>query len=296
MFTEVVMSANHFQIHPQAHIGAVRLKVSTLHRAMQFYGDVLGLQTLGEGEHQLQLGAEPGVPLIVLDEVPGAKRKPARTTGLYHYAILVPSRVDLARVVMRFVETQYPLQGASDHGVSEALYLADPDGNGIEIYADRPRDAWPRSDGELAMVTEALDIEGLLSLLGEDKHGAGLPPGTRIGHIHLHVSRLAEAEAFYRDQLGLDLIQRYGGSAAFLSAGGYHHHVGINTWAGVGAPPSPADAVGLRSFTLRVPDRAELQRLVDHLAAGGVETARQDGGVVVSDPSGNEVVLAVGND
>lgn len=285
------MSDTPFRIHPAARIGGVWLKVSTLHRAAPFYTEVLGLQILGEAAHRLELGVTPGAPLIVLEETPGATRKPARATGLYHFAILVPARVDLARIVMRFIETQYPLQGAADHGVSEALYLADPDGNGIEIYVDRPAAAWPRADGALQMVTEALDMEGLLNLLGEPKQSAGLPPGAQIGHIHLHVSRLAEAEAFYRDRLGLDVTQHYGGSAAFLSAGGYHHHVGINTWAGVGAPPPPANAVGLRHFTLQLPDAPALQRLIEHLQAGGVALMPEAHSVTLADPSGNRILL-----
>jgi len=289
------MAEDGFRLPAEARIGLVRLKISTLHRAAPFYMDVLGLQTVGEAAHQLQLGVAPGAPLIVLDETPGAVRKPARTTGLYHIAILVPSRVDLARIVMRFIETQYPLQGASDHGVSEALYLADPDGNGIEIYADRPAAVWPRAngapDGALAMVTEPLDMQGLLNLLGERKESAGLLPGAQIGHIHLHVSRLAEAEAFYRDRLGLEVMQHYGGSAAFLSAGGYHHHIGINTWAGVGAPPPPTSAVGLSYFTLQLPDQPALQRLIGRLSDSGVVLTPAENGFMLADPSGNQILL-----
>ncbi len=297
------MSENGFLIHPETRIGCVHLKVSTLHRAAPFYIDVLGLQRVGEAAHRLELAAGAGAPLIVLEETPGAVRKPARTTGLYHFAILVPSRIALARIVMRFIETQYPLQGASDHGVSEALYLTDPDGNGIEIYADRPSNAWPRTNGApdgapngaLAMVTEPLDIEGLLSLLGERKESAGLPPDTHIGHIHLHVSRLDEAERFYHNMLGFDRMQRYGSSAAFLSAGGYHHHIGINTWAGVGAPPPPANAVGLRHFTLQLRDQPALQRLIERVKAGGVALTAEEQGFMLADPSGNQIVLTAAN-
>ncbi|MCS7059569.1 MAG: VOC family protein [Anaerolineae bacterium] len=280
-----------FRIHPLTRIGSVHLRVSTFHRTVPFYTDVLGLGIIDEAAHRLTLGVETEQPLIVLEETIGAIRKPARTTGLYHFAILVPSRIDLARLVMRFVETEYPVQGASDHGVSEALYLADPDGNGIEVYADRPSDAWPREDGKLRMTTDPLDMAGLLNLLGTQKEAAGLPAGTRIGHIHLHVGHLAEAEAFYRERLGFDLMQRYGNSAAFLSAGGYHHHIGINTWAGVGAPPPPAQAVGLRHFTVHLPNRSALHALVDHLRRSEIVVHAEENGERIADPSGNHILL-----
>ncbi len=284
-------------ISPDTTLGPVALVVSDLARALQFYADTLGLKTLRRQGDTVSLGAEDSAPLVVLKEEPGARPKPRHSTGLYHFAILLPSRVDLARVLRRFAERRYPLQGASDHGVSEALYLGDPDGNGIEIYSDRPQEDWPWQDGQLKMGTEALDVDGLLGL--DDGYWHGIPQGTRIGHVHLHVADLGQAQSFYCDALGFDLIQRYGQSALFLSAGGYHHHIGLNTWAGVGAPPPPQDAVGLRHFTVHLPDERELERVARRLEAAGVSMPRTDGvgkaagAFMVNDPSGNGILMDV---
>jgi catechol 2,3-dioxygenase len=292
-----------FRIHPGTRLGPVYLRISDLPRALGFYRDVLGLKagtaTAGDGDGQvLSLSTGGRQPMIVLHAVPGARRKPPRTTGLYHYAILVPTRVDLAQVLRRLDETGYPLGGASDHGVSEALYLSDPDGNGIEIYRDRPREEWPRRGDELRMGVEALDLDDIRREL---KHGAvqwsGLPAGTTIGHVHVHVSDLHQAEVFYRDGLGFALMERMGASAIFLSAGGYHHHVGANIWAGAGAPPPPADAVGMEHFTILLPDRAELAKTVEHVRQSGAPL--EDGAdeetpaARTQDPSGNKIVLSI---
>ena len=293
-----------FSIHPETQLGPVYLKIADLPRALAFYRDVLGLSAgpalkSEETGQVLHLSAGIDQPLIVLHEVPGARPKPPRSTGLYHYAILVPTRLDLAQVLRRLDETGYPLGGASDHGVSEALYLSDPDGNGIEIYRDRPREEWPRRADELRMGVEALDLDDFLREL---KHGevgwAGLPPDTTIGHVHLHVDDLHDAEVFYRDGLGFALMQRMGAGAIFVSAGGYHHHVGANIWAGAGAPPPPPDAVGLEQFVILLPNQAELARTVEHLRQLGaqledVQTDGAAGAVRTQDPSGNKIVLSI---
>jgi len=281
-------------LHPETHIGSLHLVVPNLARALVFYQDSLGFSLLERHEESAILGPAGGRPLLTLTARPDARPRPTRTAGLYHFAILLPSRADLARSLQRLAEKRYPLQGASDHGVSEALYLADPDGNGIEIYVDRPRDEWPRRNGDLQMVTEPLDVEDLLKTLTPGEHlWEGLPAGTRIGHIHLQVGDLGRAQAFYQDTLGFDLVQRYGPSAAFLSAGGYHHHVGLNTWAGAGVPPAPADALGLVSYTIVFPDRAQLERAAERLRAAGVEYKERDAELVTRDPAGNGIVLAV---
>jgi len=310
-----------FTIHAGTHLGPVYLKIADLPRALAFYRDVLGLsggpapwpgengQLLslsaepaprpGENAKVLGLSAGPDQPLIVLHEVAGARPKPPRSTGLYHFAILVPTRLDLAQLLRRFDETGYPLGGASDHSVSEALYLSDPDGNGIEIYRDRPREEWPRRAEELRMGVEALDLDDVLNELQHgDVQWAGLPAGTTIGHVHLHVADLHQAEVFYRDGLGFALMQRMGANAIFVSAGGYHHHVGANIWAGAGAPPPPSDAVGLEQFTILLPDRAELARTVEHLRQTGAQLEDvQTGGAApaarTQDPSGNKIVLSI---
>ncbi len=216
------------------------------------------------------------------------------TTGLFHFAILVPSRFDLAQVLARFAATETRLSGAADHGVSEALYLSDPESNGIEIYRDRPSDEWPRTGGQLAMYTEALDLD---ALLGEAAAVAvespTLPAGTTIGHVHLHVRDLAEAERFYVGVLGFEEMQRYGPSALFVSAGGYHHRVGLNTWQGEGAPAPPPDATGLRHFVIRLPDRPALERLGERLDRAGWAVETGGTGLSTRDPSGNAMRFEV---
>jgi catechol 2,3-dioxygenase len=220
---------------------------------------------------------------------------PPRSTGLYHFAVLVPTRSDLARSLRRIAEQRYPIQGAADHLVSEAVYLADPDGNGIEIYRDRPREEWPRVAGNIQMATDPLD---LYALLGEAEGAPGdgrLPAGTRIGHMHLQIADLAAAERFYVDVLGLDIVVRMP-SALFVSAGGYHHHLGLNTWQSRGGSPAPAGSAGLRYFSIRVPDAAELERVTSRLEQAGLSVEQTDGAVVVADPWQNQIRLTVAQD
>jgi catechol 2,3-dioxygenase len=189
------------------------------------------------------------------------------------------------------------MQGFSDHGVSEAIYLADPDGNGIEVYRDRPRAEWPITDGRLRMVSEPLDIE---DLLGEAQSGfeaalapwTGLAPETRIGHVHLHMSFLEDTAEFYRDLLGFTLTQRYGESALFFAAGDYHHHVGANVWAGVGAPRPPAGAIGLRHFEVRLPDQSSVDAVVSRVREAGRDVRLTGAGAALADPSGNQIMFS----
>src|SRR3989441_9331341 len=222
-------------IHPATIIDSVHLTISDLNRSVRFYEAQLGFKVHRRDDRTAWLGPG-GNDLLVLTESERAPRVRG-TTGLYHFAVLVPSRIELARSLRRLVETDTVMQGFADHGVSEALYLADPDGNGIEIYRDRPRADWPIVNGRLQMGADPLDLDRILA---EDSggDGHGLAPGTGIGHVHLHVSRLAGAERFYVDGLGFEVMQRYGPSALFGSAGGDHHHIGLNTWAGVRAPPA----------------------------------------------------------
>lgn len=282
-----------FRLPDTTRIGAVRLRVSELERSLAFYRDLLGLRLIETTEGAADLSATGERPaLLKLREAPGVRPKPRRTAGLYHFAILLPERRELARMLLRLSDARWPLQGASDHAVSEAIYLADPDGSGIELYADRPREAWPRRAGELAMTTEPLDVHGLLAGLGDGPGPwTGIDPETTIGHIHLHVSDLQAAEAFYHGLLGLDVVVRGYPGALFLSAGGYHHHLGLNTWAGREAPPAPQDAAGLIDFELVVPEAAALERVLDRLREGGLDPVRAEEGWWVADPSRNAVVL-----
>jgi len=274
-------------IDPRTTIGEVHLTISDLDRSVRFYQSHLGFTLHRRDGATAALGAGAD-DLLVLSQCETAPRVRG-TTGLYHFAILVPSRADLARALRRLVGTDTVLQGAADHGVSEALYLADPDGNGIEVYRDRPRAEWPYVGGALRMGADPMDLE---RLLGEsDGDAQGLASGTVIGHVHLHVSRLPDAERFYVDVLGFELMQRYGPSALFVSAGGYHHHIGLNTWAGVGAPPPPPGAIGLRHFVVRLPDNHALAAIADRLRAAEVPFESRNDGVLTRDPAGNALLF-----
>jgi catechol 2,3-dioxygenase len=276
-------------IDPGTTIGAVHLTISDLRRSIRFYETHLGFSVHRRDDRTASLGAG-GADLLVLTQCETAPRVRG-TTGLYHFAILVPSRADLARSLRRLVATDTIMQGAADHGVSEALYLADEDGNGIEIYRDRSRDQWPIVGGHLRMGADPFDLDALLTEAGRADSAAGLPAGTTIGHVHLHVSRLEDAHAFYVDLLGFELMQRYGPSALFVAAGGYHHHIGLNTWAGVGAPPPPPGAIGLEHFVVMLPDDAARDSVVGRLTAAGIVPEPVDGGLLVHDPAKNAILL-----
>ncbi len=281
-------------IHASTVIGGVHLRASDLDRSLAFYTGVLGLDVLHRAGDRASLGAGERA-LVDLRAVPGAVRRPRRSTGLYHFALLVPERADLGHALGRVLAARWPLQGAADHGVSEALYLADPDGIGIEIYRDRPRAEWPMSDGRLAMVTEPLDLRPLLdaSQAGGEVP-ARIPAGTRMGHVHLQVRDLDEAGAFYHGALGFDVIQRMAPGALFVSAGGYHHHVGLNTWGVAGAPAQPENAPGLDYFRVVLPDPTALEAARDALARAGAAGEPLAGGWLVRDPSSNAALLTAG--
>ncbi|MSO62133.1 MAG: VOC family protein [Acidobacteria bacterium] len=244
-----------------AHLGAVSLTVKDLDRSVSFYRDILGFRELSREGRTAFLSANGDRVLIELHERRDAVAKPRRSTGLFHFAILVPSRAALGRSLRRLSDRQWPLSGVADHLVSEALYLNDPDGLGIEIYRDRPRDTWRSANGELAMATDPLDVESVANEPGAEVTWHGLETGTVIGHVHLHVSRLDKGEAFYCGRIGFEPVVRGYPGALFVSAGGYHHHLGMNTWVGVGAAAPPENAVGLRSFTVEARDLES--RLVD---------------------------------
>lgn len=269
-------------------VGPVELTVRDLDRSIAYYTQRIGLERLSEdASGPVVLGAA-GFPLLSLVENPAA-RTVRGTTGLFHFAILVPTRLDLANVLARLAATGTRLSGASDHGVSEALYLSDPEGNGIEIYRDRPAEAWPRAGGKLAMFTEALDLEALLAEGNEAPTASALPAGTIMGHVHLHVRNLAEAERFYVGVLGFEEKQRYGPSALFVATGGYHHRIGLNIWQGEGAPPPPPDATGLCHYVVRLPDRQAMERVAERLRGAGHPSEPRGEGFFTRDPSGNGI-------
>lgn len=280
-------------IHPDTEIGKVFLTVSSLDQSKNFYTRALGLQVRSMSDGLLELGTGRDT-LLQLRELPGA-RLLAGHTGLYHYALLVPSRLDLANVLQNLLQQQVPLTGFADHHVSEAIYLPDPDGHGIEIYRDRPRRDWSDSQGQFYMTTDPLDVEGLLAELNNGRSNRpweGLPGETTMGHVHLHVHDIQQALFFYNEVLGFDLMLHWN-SAAFLSAGGYHHHLGINIWAGKGASPPPPDSLRLLAYQIRLPDESAFQAVLDRLEAAGVDFERGNSQVRVQDPSGNELLLVV---
>ena len=273
-------------IDPATSVGGVQLTIADLERSVLFYQSRLGLTLHRSNDRTAWLGAG-GPDLLTLTQSEHAPRVQG-TTGLYHFAVLVPSRADLARALHRLVETRTVMQGAADHGVSESLYLADPDGNGIEIYRDRPREQWPFPNGRLRMVTDPIDLDALLA--EADDRGV-MPPGTTMGHVHLKVADLRESERFYVVVLGFELMQRFGPGAMFVATGGYHHHLGLNTWESIGAPAPPPGSIGLRHFELLLPDDEAMGDVLKRVEAAAIPTERVADGWFLRDPSGNGVLL-----
>jgi catechol 2,3-dioxygenase len=291
------------QIDVRTRLGAVALTVRDLEQSARFYQQLLGLVGREQPDGRLGLAATAdGPPLLELRASGTAPAHDPRLTGLYHFAILVPSRRALAMSLLRLAQGRWPLSGASDHRVSEALYLNDPDGNGIEIYRDRDRSEWRRDEtGQLQMATLPLDLRGLVAELDAappDPAGdLGVPADTRIGHVHLQVSELREVEAFYSGVLGFDVTVRSYPGALFVSTGGYHHHIGLNTWHSRGAAAPPRGAVGLDWYEIVLADQRALDEVLGRVQAARLpidySSAHPGSGVLVRDPSGNAVVLTV---
>jgi catechol 2,3-dioxygenase len=272
-------------------MGAVHLTVADLERSLDYYRRAVGLDVLEQAAGQVSLGT--GVTeLLQLVEVPGA-RPALGHTGLYHFALVVPERVDLARWLAHAARDRVSLVGLSDHFVSEAIYLSDPDLHGIEIYWDRPREVWEGQVGS-RMTSLPLDVQNLLGELDDPdtEPFEGLPDGTAMGHVHLRVARIPDTIEFYRDVLGMDLMAALGSHAAFLSVGGYHHHVGANTWESAEATPPPEGSAALRKATIVLPSAEERDALAQRVADSGQQPDDSSYGPVVRDPSGNRLVLA----
>ena len=262
-------------------LGPVHLTVADVDRSVAWYERALGLRVHRHdqgGEAELGDGGET---VVVLHEDAQARR-PGRHAGLYHYALLYPSREELARAAARLAATRTPIQGASDHGTHEAIYLPDLDGNGIELAADRPRGTWPADLG-YAGGPAPLDFDALLATVDGEAPPAHVGAGLRIGHLHLHVGDIAAGLAFYRDLLGFEL-KAHLGSAAFVAAGGYHHHLGFNVWRGEGVTASPAHTIGLRHWTVELPSAADVAEVRARVEAAGHAVEPRDGGFVVRDP------------
>jgi catechol 2,3-dioxygenase len=269
------------------HIGAVGLKVRDLDRLAGFYRDAIGLVVLDRGKDGATLGAGD-VPLLHLESAPAAKPDDTREAGLYHTAFLMPTRADLARWILHAARTKVPLTGASDHAVSEAFYLDDPEGNGVEVYSDRPAESWQWTGSDLRITTDPLDVDDILREVSSDARFPGAPHGLRIGHVHLRVGDVAQAEGFYRDTIGLDVTRRRNG-ASFMSSGRYHHHIAANVWHSAGAGKRDDQRAGLSWFSFEGADRAALARVKQALAERGLPLAQTPRGFETTDPWGTRL-------
>ncbi len=271
-------------------LGLAELEVSDLSRSVDFYREAVGLVALDRAAGRAELGGEGGTPVLRLVEKRGAAPKPPTAAGLFHVAVLLPERRDLARAFARLASNGL-LTGASDHLVSEALYLDDPDGLGVEIYADRPREKWPFENGRLKMASDRIDAAGLAALAeAEGDPNAPAPAGTRLGHVHLQAGDLDRAGAFWLDTVGLDLVTTYPG-ALFMSAGGYHHHVAANVWSSRGAGAPPENTARLTHFEMLLPSEDDVAEAARRIEAAGVAVARRDGSALATDPWGSGVLL-----
>jgi len=274
-------------------IGYVELQVSDLDRSLTFYEELIGFQVLERDEKTAKLTTDGSVPQLLLIEEESFVERPFKSTGLYHFAIVVPTRQDLALSLKHLVESGYPIQGASDHQYSEAVYLADLDRNGIEIYVDRDSDQWAR-DGKGGYVgdTAPLDVENLFAEIKESTWN-GLPSGTRIGHMHLQVSDIEESEIFYVEALGLDIVAK-DSHMLFVSKDAYHHHIGMNIWSGKGLPAPPKNALGLKYFTLHFTEE-EYNRAKENLDRLGFNFSEGIQEITVEDPSENSIKIIINN-
>ena len=274
-----------FRLPDETHIGRIRIQVADVERSLAYYGSVLGMRVISRAGNAVQLGAHgDDRVLLELIEKRGARTVPRRgLLGLYHFAVLLPDRAALGRFIAHLTEIGM-YAGMSDHLVSEAVYLTDPDGLGIEVYADRPRESWQIADRQLEMATKPLDVASVVAAAG-DRKWDGLPAGTIIGHVHFYVGDIDRASSFYHSGLGLDkIVWNYPG-ALFMSAGGYHHHVGVNTWA-VGAPPATDDDARLVEWELLVPDSESVQAAAASIATAGYPIEHDGDALVASDEWG----------
>jgi catechol 2,3-dioxygenase len=281
-----------FHQHPHTHVSRVTINVENLKRSLEFYQEVIGFDVLDQSENQARLTADGHSSLLTIEQPENVTRKQPRTTGLYHFAILLPKRADLGRILNHFAHLNIPL-GSSDHLVSEALYLNDPDGNGIEVYWDKPASTWTWNGDQVEMAVDPIDAKAILAE-GKGEPWTGLPPQTLMGHIHLHAAELNETAEFYTKGLGFDVVSKFGNQALFISTGGYHHHIGLNTWNGVGAPRPSRNSVGLSSFEIHFPSEEERNTAISRLKTLGTQVSHeQNGRILTEDPSGNKLYLTI---
>lgn len=276
-----------FHQKPTTFVANVTINVTDIKRSTEFYQQIIGFQVLSQTASEVQLTADGKTALLTLIQPEHAARKQPRTTGLYHFAILLPSRQALASIVPHLVNQGVRL-GSSDHLVSEALYFADPDGNGIEMYRDRLPEEWTWDNGAVEMTVDPLNFEDLLTKENV-LPWTGLPEDTVMGHIHLHVDDLQAAENFYTQALDFEVVTRYGHQAIFIADNKYHHHIGLNVWNGIGAPRPAAHTAGLVHYTLIVQDADKQKRFAEQLGALGARVEWNNDVLITEDPAGNEI-------
>ncbi|MFC4559564.1 VOC family protein [Virgibacillus kekensis] len=274
---------------PTVYVGEVNINVTDLETSLEFYKRIIGFQVLEQTNNKAVLTADGKTPLLTLEQPDGVLPKEDRKTGLYHFAILLPDRSQLSSFLNHIARTGIRL-GASDHYVSEALYLSDPDGNGIEVYRDRPAEEWNWANGQVAMATEPLEGQSLLAESNEPWNG--LPEATVMGHIHLHVADLTKTKEFYIDGLGFNVVTTYPG-ALFISTGDYHHHMGLNIWNGEGAQKPSSKSAGLNWYTLIFPDENARSEAIAGLKKVGAEVTEEADYYRTEDPAGNSIRLYV---
>ncbi|PIH59579.1 VOC family protein [Paenibacillus sp. LK1] len=281
-----------YQIPATTHLGEVSLRISNLDRSIQFYTEVVGLKLLERSDKVATLTADGKQSLLRLEQLTDAVTMPVRSTsGLYHFAILLPDRKSLGLALRNLAESGIEI-GQGDHLVSEAFYISDPDQNGIEIYADRARDTWKRdSENNYIMSSDPVDVDSLFALAANEPW-QGLPAGTVIGHVHFHVRSLEESRRFYTGVLGFDIVGNFANmSALFVSAGGYHHHIGLNIWAGTGAPVNPANATGIDYFTIIYDGKEQLEQALEQLRQSNTSIEQQGKDWFTIDPQNIRIRL-----
>lgn len=278
-----------FHQSPTTFVGEANIKVKNLEHSLEFYKKVVGFKVLEQTGKTAKLTANEKTTLLSLEQIDNPLARNPKTTGLFHFAILLPTRYDLGRFLLHLAQLGIQM-GAGDHDVSEAIYFNDPDGNGIEVYRDRPSNKWEWTNGEVKMGTKELDAQAIVQE-GKGHEWISLPSDTVMGHIHLQVSDLKSVEEFYRKGLGFDVVCRYGKQALFISKGGYHHHIGLNTWNSLGASAPDKNSVGLKWFSLEYPNEEERAAIITQLKQIGVAIEEVNGHYMVVDPSGNHILL-----
>ncbi|MCF6138678.1 VOC family protein [Pseudalkalibacillus berkeleyi] len=275
------------------YVDRIHLIVSNLKHSLSFYKNILGFKELEKNGNIVVLTADGKHPLVTLEEVDTAQPKQRNRTGLFHFAILLPTRKDLGNFINHVKTVNHPIQGGSDHLFSEALYLADPDGHGIEVYRDLPSEQWTWQNGELPLASDPIDIEGVLE--EADGQWDGLPSETVLGHIHLHVHDLEAAKDFYVNGLGFDITIPIRQQALFVSTGGYHHHIGLNTWNGKGIAPPDESSMRMKSYSITYATEQERDHVISQLNELGYDVVISNDRVLTKDPSGNSIQLSTHN-